>query len=412
MVAVLAEARRAAGAIVTGEPPLAEQFTSVVEIDEAAGLDAKALPTHGGVYVIADAEGRAILLAACEDLRRVVPARLSGPAEGRSKRTNLAEVARSVWWTATFSPFESALRYHAAVRGLYPKDYRERLGFGSAWFLRGDPGEAIPRITVVKEYPADGARYVGPFATRADAEATIHVVEDLFDLCRKYDILRQAPHGKPCEYWEMGKCPAPCDGRVPMGEYRTAIGRAMDFVAGDRERAFADLDERMRAAAKGLQFERAAALKRSVEQARQHVAHERMRWVADMRDFRWLIIQRTGPRTKSAKKLMLKPSFVTGGEIREGEAAALAELEAAAPRWLDASNWPENAAVGDVAELSERIWCVWHFVAKGDKAAGLYFRADRLPREPELISYAQQRFARPSVTTDESTEATAPQQSS
>src|SRR5262249_43555506 len=153
------------------------------------------------------------------------------------------------------------------VRRLYPKDYRKRLAFGPAWFLRGDPGEAIPRITVVKEYPADGARYVGPFATRADAEATIHVVEDLFDLCRKYDILRQAPDGKPCEYWEMGKCPAPCDGRVPMEEYRAAIGRAMDFAAGDRERAFAALDERMRSAAKGLQFERAAALKRSIEQA-------------------------------------------------------------------------------------------------------------------------------------------------
>jgi hypothetical protein len=391
-------------------PPLAELFADMIEFD-AGALDARRLPTHGGVYVIADAERRPILLAACEDLRRVVPARLTAPVEGRSKRTNLAEVARSVWWTPTFSPFETALRYHAVVRRLYPKDYRKRLGFGPAWFLRGDPREPIPRIAVVKEYPPDGARYVGPFATRAEAEATIQVVEDLFDLCRKYDILRQVPHGKPCEYWEMGKCPAPCDGRVPMAQYRTAIGRAMNFVAGDREPIFAELDEGMRAAAKGLQFERAAALKRSIEQARQHVGHERMRWVADLRDFRWLIIQRAGPRSRSAKKLLLKPFFVTGGAIREGEAAPLAELEAVAPKWLDASNWLEDAAVGDVAEWSERMWCVWHFVAKGDKATGRFCRANRLPTGTELISYAEQQFTRSSVASDEAAGAASPQPS-
>ncbi len=385
----------------TSEPGLAELFPHVVEFDAATGLNAKSLPAHGGVYVIADAERRPILLAACEDLRRVVPARLSAPADGRSKRTNLAEVARSVWWTPTFSPFETALRYHAAVRRLHPNDYRKRLGFGPAWFLRGNPREPIPRITVVKEYPPDGARYVGPFATRADAEATIQIVEDLFDLCRKYDILRQVPHGKPCEYWEMGKCPAPCDGRVPMSDYQAAIGGAMGFIAGNRDTAFAELETRMREAAKSLQFERAAALKRSIEQARQHASHERMRWVADLGDFRWLVIQRAGPRTKSAKKLLLKPFYVTGGSIRAGEQASLAEIETAAPRWLEAGNWPTDAAASDIEAWSERLWCVWRFAAKVDHAAGLFYRSDRFPESAKLVSDSQARFAKGGQKTDE-----------
>lgn len=395
MVEILAEARRTAGPIVNGEPALAELFPCVVEFDAATGLNAKSLPAHGGVYVIADAERRPILLAACEDSRRVVPARLSAPAEGRSKRTNLAEVARSIWWTPTFSQFETALRYHAAVRRLYPKDYRKRLGFGPAWFLRGDPREAIPRITVVKEYPPDGARYVGPFATRADAEATIQIVEDLFDLCRKYDILRQVPQGKPCEYWEMGKCPAPCDGRVPMSDYQSAIARALNFIAGNRDAAFTELEARMREAAKGLQFERAAALKRSIEQARKHLGHERMRSVVDLCDFRWLIIQRAGPRSKSAKKLLLKPFFVTGGSIREGDPATLAEIDTTAPRWLDAGNWAAQPRDGDVDAWSERLWCVWRFAAKGDQTAGIFFPVKRIPQAAEFVSAIQKRFAQP-----------------
>jgi len=179
-----------------------------------------------------------------------------------------------------------------------------------------------------------------------------------------------------------------------MSDYQTAIGRALSFIAGNRDGAFAELESRMREAAKGLQFERAAALKRSIEQARAHISHERMRWVANLQDFRWLIIQRAGPKTKSPKKLLLKPFFVTGGQIREGNLAALAEIETAAPQWLEANNWPNEPRDNNVEAWSERLWCVWRFAAKGDHAVGIFFSAKQIPAAAEFVPAIQNRFVR------------------
>jgi hypothetical protein len=375
---------------VTGDPNLL--LPHRIEIDPAGPPAAARLPTHGGVYVLADAEGRTILTAACEDLRRAVSARLAAPHESRTRRARLGDVARSVLWAPTFSPFETHLRYLAVVRRLYPEDYRRRLGFAPAYFLRGHTREAIPRITAVTHYSDDGARLVGPFATRRDAEATIDVLNDVFDLCRKYDILRQAPHGRPCEYLEMGKCPAPCDGRVPMSDYQAAIGRAMSCAAGDRSAATAELERRMRQAAGEQQFERAAALHRTLERAEAHFRHPGLRFVRDLAEFQWLVVQRGGPRSRSPKRLLLKPFFVTRAGVAEGQPAPLDALESTGETWLERARQPPGAAKGDAAERSECIWCVTRFLFKGEDAAGLFYRADFLPNVDRLVRDARERF--------------------
>ncbi len=370
---------------------LGELLPHRMDLEAGGGFDPKLLPAHGGVYAIADGDGRPILMAACEGLRRVVAARLSGPGEGPSKRANLAEVARRVYWTATFGAFETSLRYHAIARQLYPRDYRERLGFGPAWFIRGDAREPIPRITVVKEYGDDGAAYVGPFATRGDAVDTVGVLEDAFDLCRKYDILRQAPRGQACEYLEMGKCPAPCDGRWPMEAYRASIGAAMAFAAGSRAGRIGELDAMMRAAATQLQFERAAAIRQTMERARSHFAREAARLAGRLEDFRWLIVQRGGPRSRSEKKMLIKPFFASWRAVIEGAATTMADLTEAAGSWLARAR-TECEAVGDLTERSERVWCVSHFLFKGNDAPGVFVAANGGATAEEIVARARKRF--------------------
>jgi len=365
-----------------------------VDLDDAGVFDPKQLPVHGGVYVIADAAGRPILAAACEGLRRVVAARLAGPGEGPSKRANLAEVARRVYWLATFGAFETSLQYHAVVRRLYPTGYRDRLGFGPAWFLRGDAREAFPRITVVKEYGDDGAAYIGPFATRGEAAETVGVLEDAFDLCRKYDVLRQAPRGQACEYLEMGKCPAPCDGRWPMEAYRAAIGAALSFAAGSRSERLGALERAMRQAADEQRFERAAAIRQTIERARGHFGRAGLRLAGRLEDFRWLILQRGGPRSRSEKRLLIRPFFASWRAVIAGAPAPMADLAGAVESWL-AQARGECEPVGDATERSERVWCVSHFLFKGDAAPGVFVALNSGQSAEELVRRARERFLRP-----------------
>lgn len=370
---------------------LTELLPHRADLAPGGGFDSKSLPAHGGVYSITDGDDRPILTAACEGLRRVVAARLAGPGEGPSKRANLAEVARRVYWIETFGAFETSLRYHAIARRLYPRDYRERLAFGPAWFIRGDAREAAPRITVVKEYGDDGAAYVGPFATRGDAVDTVGVLEDAFDLCRKYDILRQAPRGQACEYLEMGKCPAPCDGRWPMEAYRASVAAAMAFAAGSRAERLGELDGLMRSAAGEQRFERAAAIRQTIERTQSHFGRPGMRLAGRLEDFRWLILQRGGPRSRLEKRLLIRPFFASREAVAEGPATTMAELPGVVGSWLTRLGTVSEPD-GDVTERSERVWCVSHFLFKGDEAPGLFVAANRGATAEELVQKSRERF--------------------
>ena len=62
------------------------------------------------------------------------------------------------------------------------------------------------------------------------AARLIQLVEDSFDLCRYYNILVESPNTKACAYKEMGKCPAPCDGTIPMSQYHQMIEQSVTAI--------------------------------------------------------------------------------------------------------------------------------------------------------------------------------------
>ncbi len=393
----------------------AHLFTHRMPLEADATPQPQALPRTGGVYLLADAQQRPILLASCEDLRRVVSARLcASDTERRTRRADLAAVARWVFWTPSFSRFETAYRYHAAAARLYPGRHRKLLGFGRAWFLRLDVCEPAPRITPVSDVD-DGAEFVGPMPARRDAESTIAVLEDLFDLCRRYDILRQAPHGRACEYLDMGRCPAPCDGRFSMEAYRDMLRSAMAFAGGTRNGGrVTELAGRMRSAAAALEFERAATIRSTIERAAAWFDRPELRYMAPLAQFRWLVLQRGGPRTRSTRRLTVRTFFAGPDGLVEGPVVPWPELAG----WLDdlrrvgpteppahnllprpalptTRNGTGSGGAGEAAspgERSERLWLVCHYLLRAESTAGQFYRLAALPEGSRIADEVRQRL--------------------
>ncbi|MEE8169275.1 MAG: UvrB/UvrC motif-containing protein, partial [Phycisphaerae bacterium] len=266
-------------------------------------LEPKSLPSHGGVFLLADSDDRPVLLASAQHLRRAVTNRLSAPpGDAPAKRVRLDEIVRSIRWTATYSRFETDLAYWRIARVLYPADARRRVAFGPAWYLRADPNERTPHFTAVCRFDAPVARYIGPFARRRDADDFARTLEDVFDLCRYPHVLEQAPHGQACAYFDMGRCPAPCDGSVSLDPYRRTFAEALDFAAGRSRDRLIRVERDMKAAAARLEFERAASLKETLNRARQRLERPDHEFVCELPEFRWLILQRGGPPTTSERR--------------------------------------------------------------------------------------------------------------
>jgi len=95
-------------------------------------------------------------------------------------------------------------------------------------------------------------------------------VSDIFPLrsCKK-DIERAIARGeRPCLYYHLGKCAAPCAGYISKEEYRKIAEQVANFLSGHTEEVIASLTAQMQKAAEELAFERAAALRDRIESVR------------------------------------------------------------------------------------------------------------------------------------------------
>ena len=372
-------------------------FDHSLDLHADVPIRAGTLPTHGGVYLLTDDSEQPILLAVGENLRRVVTHRLSAPPpDEKSRRANLGEIARRLWWRPTYSRFETTLAHWRIARGLYPKTYRKLIGFGPSWFLRVDLLAAIPQFTAVKEFRPNDACYVGPFAMRKHVGEWIQMLEDAFDLCRYHHILEQAPDGKPCAYFEMGKCPAPCNDSISMDVYKKMMSDALAFTLSSESQRIAGLQDAMRSAAAELAFEKAASLRHTLDRATALIDRPHFRHLADVACRRWLVVQRAGPPRRAPSKTLVRPYFVHCGIVDAGETITLTDVSADAGRWFEQCMQPSESSAEpplDPTARSEGIWLLAKFLFREDRAPGLFFRSDQLPSAEGLADAVHRRFS-------------------
>jgi excinuclease UvrABC nuclease subunit len=416
------------------------ELTSLFEkvADYAPGADAK-LPAGGGVYLLTDEHDRPIQLAAAADLGRALRHRLNekpqpsasptepasattAPTEAESvvatpesppanaselatsgsqpasasplparRRLNLGQIVRRIYWQPAHSVFELTYAYYRIARRLHPADYLRQVAFGPAWFVHVDPAAAIPRFQAGKLLRGRPGTDIGPMATQADAVSLVELLQDAFDLCRYHHILEQTPHGQPCAYFEMGRCPAPCNGSILMTAYRASIEAALRFALGQREELYQRLTVEMREAAAARAFERAGMLKQRLDRARR-VEHEAFRFLAPVDAFDWLIVQRGGGSTR------VRPFFVRAGLITPGAPVPMKSLESAVPQWIEQVRNPSPesspALLADLQARSEQVWLVSHFLFKPN-APGMYFRPADVADPVALTAAIRERFRRP-----------------
>lgn len=259
-----------------------------------------AIPAKRGVALLLAEGSQPIVLLPAADLRSRVKLRLEEPlADQRKKTADLREITREIRWTLACSHFETDLLYLQAAHALWPRTFTSLLAWKPPWFVHVEPAEEFPRFQKTRKDFSLPGRLLGPFPSGHAADRFIETIQDAFDLCRDYRCLRQAPHGQPCAYGQMGKCLSPCDGHVSMEHYRELIGQAADFAGGNRQGYLDQLRQEMKQAAAALQFERAGALKARLGRL-DELNHADYAYLGPLDDFRFILVQR-GPGRRKAR---------------------------------------------------------------------------------------------------------------
>ena len=220
---------------------------------------ASRLPSAPGVYAFKDDAGRSLYVGKAGDLRARVRTYLSGN-DTRPLISLVLRRAVDVEVVATRTASEALLLENTWIKRDRPP-YNLRLKDDKSYLvLRVDRSHPFPRLRLVRRIADDGALYFGPFASAKSLYRTLRYLRTLYPLrtCSDRELLERE---RPCLYHQIGRCSAPCVGKVSPEEYALLVEGALSVLRGRDEGVADRLRADMGAASEALEFERAARIR-------------------------------------------------------------------------------------------------------------------------------------------------------
>lgn len=125
-------------------------------------------------------------------------------------------------------------------------------------FVKVTVNEKFPRVMLVHNRKRDKARYFGPYTSVFAVKETLELLRKIYmpRTCSKR--LDGTPNERPCLYYHMKQCKAPCTGKVSEEDYRRAIDSIIAFLDGDVSSIKRDIKAKMERASFAMEFEQAA----------------------------------------------------------------------------------------------------------------------------------------------------------
>ena len=218
------------------------------------------IPTSPGVYRFRDAGGRVLYVGKANILR----ARLSNyfqPLRSLHERTRrMVLSASSVEWTVVGSEFEALQLEYTWIKEFDPPFNVKFRDDKSYPYLAITLGETVPRVLVTRNKNLKGARYFGPYTKVWAIRETVDFMLKAFPMrsCSDATYKRAEQTGRPCLLGDIGKCAAPCVGRVSKEEHKSIALDFASFMGGNDTRYTADISKKMLAASQEMDYESAA----------------------------------------------------------------------------------------------------------------------------------------------------------
>lgn len=350
-----------------------------------AEAELQALPRCAAVVLLLGAGGESIQLATTQNLQRFLISRLAAPTPEAAHRADLTAVVRFIRWREVSCPFEARWRHWRVARQLFPKNYRDRIGFGPAWFLQLEMGPLVSELRLSDRPGASDAPVLGPWPTHRSATQALEGLWDLFELCRYPEQVRRSPHGRRCAYADMGRCDAPCDGAAPLPVYEARVQDAWRFACGAIEPWLNAAEQHMRTAAEAHEFERAGLIKQQMAFADRWRAEwsGRLRRFDEWRDALLLPVSR-----RKAWKLFV----FDRGAIVDGPVISDRKLLVEAPAWIVAQS-AGLAEAPDGLTRVEQTWLMAHLLYHRDGESAIVLAVSLQSGAAEYADRIQERRA-------------------
>ncbi|MGH8971214.1 MAG: excinuclease ABC subunit UvrC, partial [Actinomycetes bacterium] len=225
------------------------------------------IPDAPGVYRFRDEPGRTIYVGKARSLRSRLSSYFQDIANLHPRTQTMVTTAASVEWTVVSTEVEALQLEYNWIKEFDPRfnvRYRDDKSYPS---LAVTLNEEFPRLQVMRGPKKKGVRYFGPYSHAWAIRETLDLLLRVFPArtCSAGVFKRAGQVGRPCLLGYIGKCSAPCVGRVSAAEHRAIVDDFCDFMAGQTGPYLRRLEKEMQVAAAGQDYERAARLRDDIK---------------------------------------------------------------------------------------------------------------------------------------------------
>ncbi|MDW4909763.1 excinuclease ABC subunit UvrC [Streptomyces sp. ADMS] len=228
------------------------------------------IPDSPGVYRFRDEHRRVIYVGKAKSLRQRLANYFQDLAGLHPRTRTMVTTAASVEWTVVSTEVEALQLEYSWIKEYDPRfnvKYRDDKSYP---YLAVTMNEEYPRVQVMRGQKRKGVRYFGPYGHAWAIRDTVDLLLRVFPVrtCSAGVFKNAARTGRPCLLGYIGKCSAPCVGRVSAEEHRELAEEFSDFMAGRTGAYIRRLEQRMTEAAEEMEYERAARLRDDIEALR------------------------------------------------------------------------------------------------------------------------------------------------
>ena len=224
---------------------------------------ANSLPMQPGVYIMKNSSGEVIYVGKSKKLKNRVTSYFTGQSH-TYKTAKMVSLVRDFDYIVCKTEIEALTLENVLIKKHSPK-YNIKLKDAKSYPYIKVTNEAYPKLFVTRERKSDRAKYFGPYQSSASAHTALDTVMRIFTLATcKRSFPKDIGRDRPCIYRDMGRCIAPCTGKVSSIEYRSLVKCAEWVLDGNIKETKTQLTAEMTEAAENMEFERAAAIRDSI----------------------------------------------------------------------------------------------------------------------------------------------------
>jgi len=222
--------------------------------------DPATLPDQCGVYLFRASSGKVLYVGKAINIRARVRSHLQDRKNDREIK--LREASDSIDWIATGSELEALILEDTLIKRYKPR-FNIRLKDDKSYPYLLITDDEYPSILQVRGLEQGKGEYFGPHSDPRAVRRSLRWLRKIFPVrsCRR-DMSRPS---RPCLEHHLGRCLAPCTGRVNAGDYIEMVDGLRKFLSGKREELVSRLEKDMWKYSSSEDYEKAALIRDIVQ---------------------------------------------------------------------------------------------------------------------------------------------------